>query len=347
MLTMTPSLEEVVAAMERRFEQEVEEAAAKKPVRVSKKKRELQDGHASSRITTQIYEMGTMVRRFFERRELPKHHNTADGLLGVFVNGCIVDVRENGSQKLYKILYEPPISEFRWIEGEEASRFRATYTCTAAYTFLLPPLTVHEKSNDAPLHKNVPEDEAKSDKMDRRSEADKNLTDKTGQQDDQAKRLVQEMLDELWREHELAAKGVAIDATIADDLTNKTGQQDDQAKRLVQEMLDELWREHELAANGVAIDATIANDLAVLMVQDEEKALDDNIEADNANESEDAENDGKDNNKVNGAKVQPPRAAPAIDTTKKRLSFKLKKKVTTYSDNHARLQYGLECTPSA
>ena len=79
MLTMTPSLEEVVAAMEIKFEQEVQEAAAKKPVRVSKKKREQQDGHASSPITTQNYEMGMMVRRFFERRELPKHHNPADG----------------------------------------------------------------------------------------------------------------------------------------------------------------------------------------------------------------------------------------------------------------------------
>jgi hypothetical protein len=343
MLTMTPSLEENVAAMELKFQYEAEEAAAKMPVRVSKKKKlELQDGHASSRITTQVYEMGTMVRRFFERRELPKWHNTADGLLGVFVNGCIVDLRVNGSQKLYKILYHPPISDFRWSNGEEACRFRATYTCTAAYTLPLPPLSVHENSNDAPLDKHVYEDEAKSDIMDRRSEADKNLTVKTVQLDDQAKRLVQEMLDELWREHELAANGVAIDATIAHDLavlmvqdeekalddnieagskvqppraapaidtTKKrvsfklkkkiTGQQDDQAKRLVQEMLDELRREHDLAANGVAIDATIAHDLAVLMVQDEEKALDDNIEA--------------------GAKVQPPR-------TKKKLSFKLKKK---------------------
>ena len=122
MLTMTPSLEEVVAAMEIKFEQEVEEAAAKKPVRVSKKKRELQDGHACSPLTTQN------------------------------------------------------------------------------------------------LQNTVPEDEANSDKMDRRSEADKNLTNKTTQREDQAERLVQEKLDELLREHELAANGVAIDARIADDV---------------------------------------------------------------------------------------------------------------------------------
>ena len=166
MLTMTPSLEEVVAAMEIKFEQEVEEAAAKKPVRVSKKKRELQDGHACSPLTTQ--------------------------------------------NKL-----------------------------------LIPPLTIYGKPNDAPLQNTVPEDEANSDKMDRRSEADKNLT-------------------------------------------NKTTQREDQAERLVQEKLDELWREHELAANGVAIDARIADDVAVLMVQYKEKALDDKIQGDNANESKDA-----------------------------------------------------------
>jgi hypothetical protein len=272
MLTMMPSLEEVVAAMEIKFVQQVAEAAAKKPLRVRRKKPETEDGHEGSPLTNLHYEMGMMVRRWFERRELPKNHNPEDGLLGVFVNGRITALGKKGMNNMYKISYEAPISDDRWIDGEEASRYRATYTCTYPSKLLIPPLTINVPPEDQRIQNTVPQDAANSVKKDSRSDLDIMLTHKTTQREEQAQILVQERLDELFREHELAANGVAIDATIAENIAGlmvqyKAKALDDysvgnNAQILVQQMLDELLREHELAANGVAIDATIADNIA-------------------------------------------------------------------------------------